>query len=41
VIEIRDSVPAESYRVFMDILMDTIRNEIGTIDVFFNNSVGI
>jgi len=29
VIEIKDSVPAESYRVFMDILLDTIRNEIG------------
>ena len=29
VIEIKDSVPAESYRVFMEILLDTIRNEIG------------
>jgi hypothetical protein len=29
VIEIKDSVPAESYRIFMDILLDTIRNEIG------------
>ena len=29
VIEIKESVPAESYRVFMEILLDTIRNEIG------------
>ncbi len=29
VIEIKDSVPAESYRFFMEILLDTIRNEIG------------
>ena len=28
-IEIKDSVPAESYRIFMEILLDTIRNEIG------------
>lgn len=40
VIEIKDSVPAESYRVFMDVLLDTIRNEIGMskqlIQYFFN-----